>query len=35
KWRWLNTWLMWRRGAMTRQLEAFIELLNAQLASVD
>ncbi|MEA1360730.1 hypothetical protein RPK43_23910, partial [Salmonella enterica] len=25
----------WRRGAMTRQLEAFIELLNAQLASVD
>ncbi|EBM3151517.1 LysR family transcriptional regulator [Salmonella enterica] len=35
KWRWLSTWLMWRRGAMTRQLEAFIELLNAQLASVD
>lgn len=27
-WRWLNTWLVWRRGAMTRQLEAFIEVLN-------
>ncbi|EDU0567686.1 LysR family transcriptional regulator, partial [Salmonella enterica subsp. salamae] len=35
KWRWLTTWLIWRRGAMTRQLEAFIELLNAQLASAD
>lgn len=35
KWRWLTTWLLWRRGAMTRQLEAFIELLNAQLASAD
>lgn len=30
-WRWLNTWLVWRRGAMTRQLEAFIEVLNPQL----
>ena len=27
-WRWLTTWLVWRRGAMTRQLEAFIGLLN-------
>ena len=27
-WRWLTTWLVWRRGAMTRQLEAFIALLN-------
>ncbi|EDH0317020.1 LysR family transcriptional regulator [Salmonella enterica] len=35
KWRWLTTWLIWRRGAMTRQLEAFIELLNAQLSSTD
>ncbi|WP_258925454.1 LysR substrate-binding domain-containing protein, partial [Klebsiella pneumoniae] len=25
-WRWLTTWLVWRRGAMTRQLEAFIGL---------
>ena len=28
KWRWLTTWLVWRRGAMSRQLEAFIALLN-------
>ncbi|WP_039058350.1 LysR family transcriptional regulator [Enterobacter sp. Bisph1] len=28
-WRWLTTWLVWRRGAKTRHLEAFIELLNA------
>lgn len=28
-WRWLNTWLVWRRGAKTRHLDAFIELLNA------
>ncbi len=28
KWRWLTTRLVWRRGAKTRQLEAFIELLN-------
>ncbi|MCS2167489.1 putrescine utilization regulator PtrR [Scandinavium manionii] len=28
KWRWLTTWLVWRRGAMTRQLEAFITLLD-------
>jgi DNA-binding transcriptional LysR family regulator len=28
KWRWLTTWLVWRRGGMTRQLEAFITLLN-------
>lgn len=27
KWRWINTWLIWRRGAKTRQLEAFTELL--------
>lgn len=27
KWRWLTTWLVWRRGAKTRQLDAFIELL--------
>lgn len=27
-WRWLTTWLVWRRGAMTRPLEAFIALLN-------
>ncbi|MFP2513585.1 putrescine utilization regulator PtrR [Buttiauxella agrestis] len=26
-WRYLNTWLIWRRGAKTRQLEAFIGLL--------
>jgi len=31
-WRWLNTWLVWRRGAMTRQLEAFIEVLEPQLS---
>lgn len=31
-WRWLNTWLVWRRGAMTRQLEAFIEVLSPQLS---
>ncbi|MFP2468295.1 putrescine utilization regulator PtrR [Pseudescherichia vulneris] len=30
KWRWLTTWLVWRRGGMTRQLEAFISLLNEQ-----
>lgn len=28
KWRWLTTWLVWRRGGMTRQLEAFISLLD-------
>ncbi len=28
EWRWLTTWLVWRRGAKTRQLEAFIALLN-------
>lgn len=28
KWRWLTTWLVWRRGAMSRQLEAFIALLD-------
>lgn len=27
KWRWLTTWLVWRRGAKTRQLDAFIALL--------
>lgn len=27
EWRYLNTWLIWRRGAKTRQLEAFIGLL--------
>ncbi|MBV7403211.1 LysR family transcriptional regulator [Enterobacter sp. ENT03] len=27
-WRWLTTWLVWRRGAKTRPLEAFIELLS-------
>ncbi|WBU47334.1 LysR substrate-binding domain-containing protein [Kosakonia pseudosacchari] len=27
-WRWLTTWLVWRRGAKTRHLEAFIALLN-------
>ncbi|WJD48479.1 putrescine utilization regulator PtrR [Enterobacter sp. PGRG2] len=26
-WRWLTTWLVWRRGAKTRPLEAFIDLL--------
>ena len=26
-WRWLTTWLVWRRGAKIRPLEAFIELL--------
>ncbi|MBP2170841.1 DNA-binding transcriptional LysR family regulator [Erwinia toletana] len=26
-WRWLNTWLIWRRGAKTPQLEALIRLL--------
>ncbi len=30
-WRWLTTRLVWRRGAMTRQLEAFIALLNERL----
>jgi DNA-binding transcriptional LysR family regulator len=28
EWRWLTTWLVWRRGAKTRQLEAFIAQLN-------
>lgn len=28
KWRWLTTWLVWRRGAKTPHLTAFIELLN-------
>ena len=28
KWRWLTTWLVWRRGTMSRQLEAFITLLD-------
>lgn len=28
-WRWLTTWLVWRRDAKTRHLEAFIALLNA------
>ncbi|MFP5593744.1 putrescine utilization regulator PtrR [Kluyvera sp. 142486] len=28
KWRWLTTCLVWRRGAMSRQLEAFIALLD-------
>lgn len=28
KWRWITTWLVWRRGAKTRQLDAFIELLD-------
>ena len=28
EWRWLTTWLVWRRGAKTRQLDAFIALLN-------
>ncbi|WP_318367837.1 putrescine utilization regulator PtrR [Enterobacter sp.] len=28
EWRWLTTWLVWRRGAKSRHLEAFIELLN-------
>ncbi|WP_313083060.1 putrescine utilization regulator PtrR [Atlantibacter sp.] len=27
KWRWLNTWLIWRRGTRSRQLDAFIDLL--------
>ncbi len=27
-WRWLTTWLVWRRGAKTRPLEAFIDLLS-------
>lgn len=27
EWRFLNTWLIWRRGAKTRQLDAFIGLL--------
>ncbi|AFJ46790.1 putrescine utilization regulator PtrR [Shimwellia blattae] len=26
-WRWLTTWLIWRRGARTPQLDALIELL--------
>lgn len=25
KWRWLNTWLIWRRGTRSRQLDAFID----------
>nr|WP_052676970.1 ribosome rescue GTPase HflX [Escherichia coli] len=29
QWRWLTTWLVWRRGAKTRPLEAFIQLLDA------
>ena len=33
KWRWLTTWLVWRRGAMSRQLEAFIALLNEPTSS--
>ncbi|HGC6388448.1 TPA: LysR substrate-binding domain-containing protein [Cronobacter dublinensis] len=27
KWQFIDTWLIWRRGAKTRQLEAFTELL--------
>ncbi|MEL4013657.1 putrescine utilization regulator PtrR [Dryocola clanedunensis] len=27
-WRYLKTWLIWRRGAKTRQLDAFMGLLN-------
>ncbi|WP_313086470.1 putrescine utilization regulator PtrR [Atlantibacter hermannii] len=27
KWRWLNTWLIWRRGTRSRQLDSFIALL--------
>lgn len=27
EWRYLDTWLIWRRGARTRQLEAFMTLL--------
>lgn len=26
-WRWLDTWLVWRRGAVTPQLQALLELL--------
>ena len=33
KWRWLTTWLVWRRGAMSRQLEAFIALLDEPVVS--
>jgi len=28
EWRWLTTWLVWRRGGMTRSLDAFIEIVN-------
>ncbi|EED1155660.1 LysR family transcriptional regulator [Escherichia coli] len=28
QWCWLTTWLVWRRGAKTRPLEAFIQLLD-------
>ncbi len=28
QWRWLTTWLVWRRGAKTRPLDAFIQLLD-------
>lgn len=28
QWRWLTTWLVWRRGAKTLPLEAFIQLLD-------
>ncbi|WP_312947183.1 putrescine utilization regulator PtrR [Superficieibacter sp.] len=30
KWRWLTTWLTWRRGGKTRALDAFIALLNEE-----
>lgn len=30
-WRYLNTWLIWRRGARTRQLDAFMGLLAPEL----
>lgn len=33
-WRWLTTWLVWRRGGMTRSLEAFIEMVKETLPEV-
>jgi len=33
-WRWLTTWLVWRRGGMTRSLKAFIEMVKETLPEV-
>lgn len=34
-WRWLDTWMVWRRGAITPQLQALLELLPEAPATTD